>query len=200
MCFIVGAILTAVCGTFALANATTPDIQFVGYNESTFEYTYKVTVHPTDQWDFSWLQANTYVVNGDIIQFSYVGPVYQTSGPAGGIGYDDSWSHQVQKWYGEDPTNPGEYKWYDAAVWYAGPGDTTIKPAQLTSDWTGTFVLTATNTTYREGWMMTMEGRVGSDTWFNIAVPGPAPIPEPASLLSLGSLFAGFGIFLKRRA
>jgi len=156
---------------------TYPTVTF-NFTPATYTYAYTVTVTPSDDFPLGYLELDTLVKNLGITAWTMAGPTNVAV----------AWSATSFEWA------PG----CDAANWYV---DKTKGQAEIyPSSWVGVFTLIAPNTQPGQGFGLTMDGAVRSQNSFTVTVPGPQSIPEPSSLVALGSgLLTAGGILLKRR-
>lgn len=176
--FLIVSMLFVLSAGAAMAQYTYPTVTFQ-HEASSWSYIYTVTVTPDDSFPLGYLELDTLVKNAGETAWTMLGPVAN--------GADLNWTKTWFEWQ----------EGCDAANWYVDSGQQAIVP----SAWVGVFTLIAPNTVPGEGFGLTMCGAKDSDNSFTVYVPGPqAIVPEPSSMLALGSGFFGIcGMLLRRR-
>lgn len=176
---------TYVLGTFlfclilgagtAMAQDVFPAVS-MSYNAAASSYTYHVSVAANNSFPFGQLLIFTKATswNGSEETWSLSGAIVE--------GIDQGWLCGFSE--GDDG---------DTVEWRASGGQEAI------SSWEGDFVVIAPNTAPVAGLGMTKDGGVDSVNYFDIPVPGLV-VPEPSSMLALGSLIGlAVPVILRRR-
>jgi len=171
--------LLLLCSAAALADVY-PTVTYEGFNGVTYEYTYRIDCPSTSTYPFGQL-----IVQAEVPNFG----IYAVWGLSADTPPSTLWNTytQVRVWVPDRKDN---------AVWRAATIDDVV---QSETAWTGRFYLTVPNSTPTGGLIVTMDGGPASSNGTQASVPGPAPIPEPGSLLALGALAGGLIPLIRRR-
>lgn len=137
-------------------------------------YTYHVSVPANNSYPFGQLLIFTKATSWNGVEETWT----QSGAWVGGV--DQAWLSGFSE--GDDG---------DTAEWRA-TGD-----QEAISSWEGDFILIAPNTSPVPGQGMTKDGGLDSVNYFDINVPGP--VPEPSSMLALGSLIGLMVPVIRRR-
>lgn len=171
--------LLLLCSAAALADVF-PSVTYVGFNTVTYEYTYRIDCLSTSTYPFGQLEVFAEVPNFGIYA------VWQLSmdTPPSTL-----WATSTAMWQ----LFP-ERK--DKAMWAANTSDDVVPAETL---WSGQFYLIVPNSTPTGGIVVTLDGGPGATNPSSTTVPGPAPIPEPSSLLALGAMAGALMPLIRRR-
>ena len=163
-----------------------PDLQFVGFDQGTFTYTYRVTCPANSTYPFGRLTILAEVPQAGI---------YFPWGHGADTAPTTLWDFYTVDREWDDDWNPIKSN----AVWSFKEGTSDYVPANTA--WTGQFMLIVPNSSLTEGVGFTMDGGPWSQSPpRTVTVPGPgALIPEPSSLLALGGLVGGLLPLIRRR-
>ncbi len=164
------ALLTVLAIGAAFAQDIFPEVT-MSFEAATSTYTYHVVVPENNTYPF-----------GQLIVYCEVfwQPEWLISGPFVG-GVDQGWNADFG--YG-DIGDPAEWR---------ALGEQQV----VTGPWEGDFVIVIPDTAPVPGTGMTKNGVEDSINYFDIGVPGV--VPEPSSLIALGSLLGFCGTVIRRR-
>lgn len=169
-------------GTSAFA-AVYPSVAFVGFDQATWTYTYRVTCPANSTYPFG-----RFVVMAEVPQ----APPYFPWGHGADTAPTTRWLFNTADREWDDDFNPTKSN----AIWQKAVLEDMI-PAGTA--WTGLFTLIVPNSYKVDGIVVTMDGGPGTQNPTPQTVPGPALIPEPSSLLALGGLIGGLLPLMRRR-
>lgn len=172
--------------TCTAAFATFPTVEYMGFEQASWTYTYKVT---------QWLTCENAFDDFEIDMYLPVGTAYTASGPFVGTPSGTSLNWAIHDGY---VVNSGFM-----GVEWMGNEETVVWPGNaLEEPWVGYFKLQVPNSAPITGplgdavtrWVGTIESEHST---MGITVPGP--VPEPSSLIALGGLCAGLLPMVVRR-
>jgi hypothetical protein len=176
--------LAIVCAVIALAASTGvlastfPTVQFVGFNSSTFEYTYRVTHYSDGPYGFDEFEIDSWFAPGISVTNTMTGAW------VGGV--NQAWPKRRTDWYDVPNGKSGK-----AFIWYAG----NVLPNQ---SWVGDFKIIIPNSQPLPGSVYTSGGGL-TESRARHYVNVPSPIPEPTGVLALGSMIVGMTPILLRK-
>ncbi|MCC6484706.1 MAG: PEP-CTERM sorting domain-containing protein [Armatimonadetes bacterium] len=175
----VGAATVALCAASVARADVFPTVAF-SFDVNTFTYTYTVTQPTNATWKFGYLQIDTGVKNQ-----APTGP-WQISGPFVN-------SVELPWLKGSKSLTPTA-----AFAYWQAPTPNDEIDNNLPDPWVGVFKLVVPNSQPVSGYSLTMDGADDSHNITVIDVPGPAVVPEPSSLIALGSAVCS-GLMVIRR-
>ena len=169
--------LVLLCTTATVwAEDVHPTLDYLGFDAGTFTYTYQVSTPADMTYDFGQL-----IVLANVPDESIYAPWQLAAEKAPTT---DWFMYSLER-------ELGKYN----AYWVADSGQSVL-PGTV---WTGKFFLTVPNSQETPGTAVTMDGGPGSSHPTTVYVPGPALIPEPSSVLSLGALAVGLISLIRRK-
>lgn len=162
-----------------------PTCEFVSFDPDTYTYLYKVTCYENQTYPFGRLIVKANVANVMPYKPWDAPPAPFNCSPGPDV---RNWSFSVSTW-----------QWLpvrkDKATW-TGSGDQVVPDHYA---WVGYFALIVPNSYPSGGVAVTMDGGEGTSYQHTVEVPGPAPIPEPSSMLALGGGLVGLLPIIRRR-
>lgn len=178
------AVFLVVCAMLLLGSAAMaqvfPTLAYEGFDANTWTYTYRIDCAADSTFPFGQL-----IVQAEVPNFGLYFPWTLGADTLPATGWTRS--TQVRQWL---PVRK------DNAIWRANTTDDVIPSGTV---WTGRFTLIVPNSAPTGGLVVTMDGGPVSTNVNTSYVPGPAPIPEPSSLLALGGLVGGLIPLIRRR-
>ena len=167
--------VTAIVVFIASAGLATPSVSFIGFNGTTFEYTYQVTLGTTDTLD-------QFTIN-TLLPTSYSADISQMADPDNIVGNGGFWDKGLTSWQSST---------YRSYRWRNGEG---------TGGWVGQFKLTVLDSHPATGGEVatTSEGFPPTVNKFTpMQVPELNPAPEPSALAGMGAMLLAMAPVLRR--
>ena len=168
-------VVTAIVLFIASAGLATPSVSFIGFNGTTFEYTYQVTLGSSDNLD-------QFTINTLLPVTGYTANVSQMAAPANIYGDGGLWDKGLTSWQSST---------YRSYRWRNGEG---------LGGWIGQFKLTVLNSHPATGGQVvtTSEGVPPTINNFSMQVPELNPAPEPSALAGMGAMLLAMAPVLRR--
>jgi len=178
-------VLFLIVGPVLAEEIVYPSCEFVSFDQNTYTYVYKVTCYDNQTYPFGRL-----IVKANVANITPYKPWSAPSAP-----YNCSPGPEVRNWSFSVST----WQWMpvrkDKAIW-TGSGEQVVPDHYA---WVGYFALIVPNSYPSGGIAVTMDGGEGTQYQHTVEVPGPAPIPEPTSLVALGGGLIGLLPMVRRR-
>lgn len=171
-------VVLLMCASATLA--APPLVEYLGFNPSTFTYTYQVTQGYDADYGFAELEVDAFV--GAAWPYTIHDAIQNV---------DLATFTKAQPWWSEP--NYVAYKWISSGI----PPGVVLQQYGLPA-WVGTFNLTVPNTAPVLGTVIARPTEYGAPSW-SVSLPVPAPIiPEPSGLLVLSTGLLGAVAAFKR--